>query len=87
MQLEKLTIGLRQPYAKPGPDNPYQAVLSVGYDNNRMQVELPSETCARLLELVADDVAAAAQVQISDFVRNALSVSRQQQIEGTVEAS
>jgi len=82
MILEKLTIALRKPYHKAGPDNPYEAKLEVGYNDNKMQVALSGETCARILELAGDEIAQAAQVQISDFVRAALSVSKVPMIDG-----
>lgn len=86
MQLESLTIALRQPYAKPGPSNPYEAKLQVSYNDNRMTVKLAPETCGRILALCGDDIAAAAQVQISDFVRDAISVSIAPAIEAQVNA-
>jgi len=75
MQLETLTIGLRSPYQRPGRDNTYEAKLTIGYNDNKMTVKLSDETCARILALAGDEIAAAAQVQISDFVRAALAVS------------
>lgn len=82
MKLESLTISLRQPYAAAGPNNPYEAKLSVDYNKTKMQVALGDETCRRILALAGDEIAAAAQVQISDFVRTALSVSKTPMIEG-----
>ena len=82
MRLEKLTISLRSEYSPAGPDNPYQAKLYVGYDNNKMQVQLSDETCRRILALAGDEIAHAAQIQISDFVRTALAVSDHQLLEG-----
>lgn len=85
MRLESLTISLKQPYANPGPNNPYEAKLSVAYNDNKMQVKLSEETAARILELAGEEIAAAAQVQISDFVRTALSVARVPMLEGVAE--
>ena len=85
MKLESLTISLRQPYADPGPNNPYEAKLSVDYNKTKMQVALGDETCRRILALAGDEIAAAAQVQISDFVRTALSVSKTPMIEGSAQ--
>ena len=85
MKLESLTISLRQPYAAPGPNNPYEAKLSVSYNDNKMQVALNDETCRRILALAGDEIAAAAQVQIRDFVRTALSVSKTPMIEGAAQ--
>ena len=84
MQLESLTIALRQTYSKPGPNNPYEAKLQVSYNDNRMTVKLAPETCGRILALCGDEIAAAAQVQISDFVRDAISVSIAPAIEAQV---
>ncbi len=81
MQLEKLTISLKTEYSKPGPNNPYQAKLQVGWDDNRMIVALSDETCRRILELAGAEIADAAQVQIKDFVRQALAVSKTTMIE------
>jgi hypothetical protein len=81
MQLECLTIALRSTYAKPGPDNPYQAKLQVGYNDNRMTVSLSDETCRRILALAGNEIAAGAQIQINDFVRTALAVSMTPAIE------
>ncbi len=82
MRIESLTISLKYPYQDPGPNNPYEAKLSVGYNDNRMQVKMSDETSARILELAGEEIAAAAQVQISDFVRTALSVAKTPMIEG-----
>ena len=82
MKLDKLTIALRQPYMDAGPDNPYEATLSVSYDKNKMQVQLCDDTCRRILALAGDEIAHAAQIQISDFVRTALAVSDHQLLEG-----
>lgn len=84
MQLESLTIALRQTYSKPGPNNPYEAKLQVSYNDNRMTVKLAPETCGRILALCGDEIAAAAQVQISEFVRDAISVSIAPAIEAQV---
>ncbi len=83
MRLETLTIGLRSPYSQPGPDNPYEAKLQIGYNDNKMTVKLSPETCQRILALAGDEIAAAAQVQIADFVRAALTVSSTPMIEAT----
>lgn len=85
MKLESLTISLKSPYSDPGPNNPYEAKLSVSYNDNKMQVRLSKDTAARILELAGDEIAAAAQVQISEFVRTALSVSRGPMIDGVAE--
>ena len=84
MQLESLTIALRQTYSEPGPNNPYEAKLQVSYNDNRMTVKLAPETCGRILALCGDEIAAAAQVQISEFVRDAISVSIAPAIEAQV---
>lgn len=83
MQLEKLTIALKTEYSRPGPNNPYQAKLQVGWDDNRMTVALSDETCRRILALAGDEIAAAAQIQIRGFVTAALAVNTAVQIEGT----
>jgi len=85
MQLEKLTIALRQPYSKPGLNNPYEAKLDVGFNDNKMTVKLSDETCRRILALAGDEIASAAQVQISEFVQAALTVSTTPMIEGKAE--
>lgn len=84
MQMKSLRISLRKEYSKPGPDNPYQATLITGWDDNEMKVQLSTETCERILLLVADEIADAARVQIGDFVREAIAVSRTPQIEQEV---
>lgn len=81
MRLESLTISLKQPYSDPGPNNPYEAKLSLGYNDNKMQVKMSEGTAARIIELAGEEIAAAAQVQISDFVRAALSVAKTPMIE------
>lgn len=86
MNLETLTIGLKNPYSPPSPSNPYEAKLQIGYNDNKMTVKLSHETCARILALAGDEIAAAAQVQISDFIRQALTVSSTPMIEGKAEA-
>ena len=87
MILETLTIGLKSPYSAPSPSNPYEAKLQIGYNDNKMTVKLSPETCARILALAGDEIAAAAQVQISDFIRQALTVSSTPMIEGKAEAT
>ncbi len=85
MILQTLTIGLKNPYGKLGKDNPYQAKLTVSYNDNQMIVQLPEETCIRILELAGGDIAAAAQVQIADFVNTAIGIVRTPMIEGITE--
>lgn len=75
MKLEKLVIELSKPYSNPGPNNPYTATLSVSYNNNSMQVKLPTATCIEILKLAGGHIADAAQVQISEFVNTAIAVS------------
>lgn len=82
MTLQSLNISLKSPYSQPGPNNPYEAKLSVSYSENTMQVKLSGDTCARILALAGDEIASAAQIQIADFVRSALSASTAKQIEG-----
>jgi hypothetical protein len=82
MKLESLTIGLTHTYRDAGPDNPYVAKLRVGYNETSMQVTLGNEATARILALAGDEIASAAQVQISDFVARALAVSSIAMIEG-----
>ena len=81
MRLQSLRIALKQPYSDPSPTNPYQATPEVSYNDTKMQVMLGDETCRRMLELAGDEIAAAAQVQIQDFVRTALAVSKHQTID------
>lgn len=81
MKLEELKISLKNSWSDAGPDNPYQATLSVGYNDTKMQVQLNDETCRKILALAGDEIAAAAQVQIQDFVRTAISVSETTLIE------
>ena len=85
MRLQSLTISLKNPYSPPSETNVYEAKLSVSYNENQMQVKLSHETCAKLLAMCGNEVAEAAQVQISDFVRQALSVSVTPMIEGSAE--
>ena len=84
MSLEKLIIALKNEFAPAGPNNQYQAKLQVSYNDNRMTVALSEDACARILALAGEEIAAAAQVQIRDFVAAALSVSKTPMIEGTV---
>ena len=85
MTFESLTIALRQTYSKPGPKNPYEAKLQVGYNDNRMIVKLSDETCKRILALAGDEIADAAQVQIREFVAAALTVAEMPMIEAVAE--
>lgn len=82
MKLESLTIELEHAYREAGPDNPYTAKLKVSYNENSMQVKLGAETVTRILALAGNEIAAAAQVQINDFVATALAVSNVALIEG-----
>ena len=84
MNLESLTIALKNPYAPAGPSNPYRAKLCVSYNDNNMTVSLNDETCKRILALAGDEIAAAAQVQIREFVQTAIAVSEVPAIEGDV---
>ena len=85
MKLESLTIALRNQYAVAGPDNRYQAKLQVSHQDNRMTVALDDDVCKKILALAGDEIAKAAQVQISDFVATALAVSHAPAIEGTAQ--
>lgn len=82
MQMQSLNISLKLPYSKPGPSNPYQAKLSVTYNDNTMQVQLSQECCARILALAGEEIAEAAQIQIKDFVAQALSIANAPMLEG-----
>lgn len=82
MKLESLNISLDRPYAEPGASNHYVAVLNVSYDKTSMKVKLDDSTCKRILALAADEIAGAAQVQINDFVKTALTISEAPMIEG-----
>lgn len=84
MKLESLTIAPRNSYSPVGENNPYVAKLTVSYNDNSMVVALSQAMVERMLQLVGDEVAAAAQVQISDFIRQALTVSKTPMIEGAV---
>ena len=84
MNLQKLTIELKNSFAEAGPNNPYQARLDVSYNDNRMTVALNDETCRRILALAGAEIASAAQIQISDFVKTAIAVSEAPAIEGEV---
>lgn len=85
MRLEKLTIALKNEYAPIGPSNPYEAKLSVSYDDNRMHVKLSPESALRIIELAGEEIAAAAQIQIRDFIREALTASRTPMLEGVAQ--
>lgn len=82
MKLESLTIALRNPYSPAGQNNPYEARLAVSHNDTRMQVALAPETCTRILQLAGDEIAAAAQVQISTFVRDAIAIGKADTISG-----
>lgn len=75
MKLQSLTIAPRNAYAAPGEANPYEARLTVACHLNQMAVALSPEATQRLLELVAAEITAAAQIQLDDFVQAALAVS------------
>ena len=81
MQMESLTIGLKMPYSAPSVNNRYEAKISVSYNETRMQVKLSEAACQRILALAADEIAAAAQVQISDFVNRAMAIDTTPMIE------
>lgn len=85
MKLESLTIALRNVYTEASPENPYIATLKVSYDSNSMKVTLGADTTNRILALAGDEIATAAQVQISDFVATALAVSNAPLIEGNAQ--
>lgn len=90
MYLERLTISLEQPYAKPSPNNKYKASIDVGYSgvsgDNKMKVALSDEACKRILMLAGKEIAMAANHQIDDFVRKALAINEQPLIEGSANA-
>ncbi|MCB5411816.1 hypothetical protein [Pseudogemmobacter faecipullorum] len=85
MRLQSLNISLKHPYSQPSESNPYEAKLSVSYNDNTMQVALSSETCFRILQLAGPEIVAAAQVQVDDFVRTAIAVSTTPAIEGVAQ--
>jgi hypothetical protein len=82
MKMKTLRIALEKPYSAPGPNNRYIATLEVDWNNTEMKVQLPDETCARVLALCDEDIAAGAQVQINEFVNAALAASETALIEG-----
>ena len=82
MKLESLVIELTRSFRDAGPDNPYVAKLKISHNETHMQVKLGDEAVGRILALAGDEIAAAAQVQISDFVKTALAVSSIAMIEG-----
>jgi len=82
MKLEKLVIDTARPYEQASHKNPYQARIDVSWNENRMTVALSQEACVRILALAADEIAAAAQIQINDFVENAITFSATPVIEG-----
>jgi hypothetical protein len=84
MKLESLKISLRHEYRDAGPTNPYEAKLSVSFNDNSMQVALGDDVCRKILALAGDEIAKAAQVQISDFVKTAMQVSDQPVIQGAL---
>lgn len=75
MILESLTISPKMPYSAPSPTNPYEATLSVSYNDTKMKVKLPNETATKILNMCAEEIGRAAQTQIDDFVRAALQAS------------
>lgn len=75
MKLQSLTIAPRNAYAAPGEANPYEARIAVAYEQNQMIVALSPEVTQRLLAMLAAEITAAAQIQISDFVQAALAIS------------
>lgn len=81
MKLESLTIALRHTYREVGPDNPYEAKLAVAYNENQMQIALSDDVCKRILALAGEEIAAAAQVQINEFVQTAIDTITQPAIE------
>ena len=85
MQMESLTIGLKSAYSKPSPTNTYEAKIQVSYNDTRMQVKLSEVACQRILALAADEIAAAAQIQISDFVNRAMAIDTAPMIEAALD--
>ena len=83
MRLESLIIAPNKSYSPVGPSNPYTAKLSVSYNENTMQVTLSTEVCTRIMELAGDEIARAAQIQISEFVQTAIASSRTPAIEAS----
>lgn len=85
MKLQSLTIAPKMTYSPAGPNNPYEAKLHVSYNENVMQIRLDPETCHKILALAAEEIAAAANIQIREFVQAAIAVSATPMIEGKAE--
>lgn len=86
MNLKSLTIAPRNAYSPASESNPYEARLAVAHHQNQMVVALSPEVTHRLLELLAAEITAAAQIQIEDFVQAALAVSPALGISGEAQA-
>jgi hypothetical protein len=82
MKLEELIIRPQNSYSPVGPDNPYQATIRVSYDDNKMQVALSPEATRKVMMLCKDEIGAAAQVQMDNFVETALAYDATPLIEG-----
>ena len=85
MQFERLTIGLRSEYSKPSDTNPLEAKLNISYNDNRMTVKLSDDVCRRILAMAGEEIAKAAQIQISEFVQQAIGITQAPMIEGKAE--
>lgn len=82
MQLETLTIGLKNPYSPVSETNKYVAILKVKYDDTSMTVKISEDATIDILRLVSGEVAAAARKQIEAFTDQAIAINTTAQIEG-----
>ena len=82
MQFERLTIGLRSQYSKASESNPLEAKLDISFNDNRMTVKLSDDVCRRILAMAGEEIAKAAQVQIGEFVQQAIGITQAPMIEG-----
>ncbi|KZY05234.1 MULTISPECIES: hypothetical protein [unclassified Sulfitobacter] len=68
MKLTELTIRPARSYLALGPDNPLKAVVKLSSEESTVECVLSDETMRRMLDLCAEEIAANAQRNVSEFV-------------------
>lgn len=68
MKVTSLIIQPQRSYSEPGKGNPMKAVVKLNSENSTVESVLSEETMRRVLDLVADEIAANAKENIDQFV-------------------
>lgn len=70
LKMTSLTIAPRTSWSPVGPENPLRATVKVQDEKSAIEVVLNDDTMRKMLDLVAIEVAEAAQQRMQEFVQH-----------------